>query len=427
MIESKKLLNSVLAVTALAYGAAAHAACPAGTEKVGNVDGKLACALKGRYTQDLVLSSNNVYVLQGGVFIGNDNKNNSTLTIQAGTKVMGESGRDFLVITRGSKINANGTKQKPIVMTTAKQSGRTRGSWGGLIINGNAPINSCPEGAGICEAEGEGGTGVYGGNQANDNSGVLRYVVVEFAGYEITPENELNGIAFQGVGSGTKVEYIQVHMNADDGVEFFGGTVNVKYVYLTGNKDDSLDWTSGWKGKAQFVVIKQYDDQGNNGIEADNLGKNHGATPRSQPTISNVTLVGQSGAALKGGDGMLLRAGTGAKIYNSIVTGFKKACISVQDAGDLDGIDFQNNIINCGVNFSSSFDLEGDFLARKGNRMANPMLKDLVPSEKSPALDPVEMPGEIFDDLFFEEVNFVGAIKSSDKDWTKGWTTEAKN
>jgi hypothetical protein len=174
----------------------------------------------------------------------------------------------MLVVRRSSQIIARGTAALPIIFSSSKLDGeRARGDWGGLIINGRSTINSCAGGTGVCEAFGEGGTGFYGGDDEADNSGVLEYVRVEFAGTLISPDNELNGIAFQGVGSGTTVDHIQVHMNADDGVEFFGGTVNVKHVLVTGVGDDSMDWTDGWRGRAQHIVLQQYDDGGDQGID----------------------------------------------------------------------------------------------------------------------------------------------------------------
>ena len=149
-----------------------------------------------------------------------------------------------------------------------------------------------------------------------DNSGVLRYVVVKYAGSNVDPENQLNGIAFQGVGSGTTVDYIQVHNNLDDGIEMFGGAVNLKHVVLSGNGDDSMDWTDGWNGNAQYVQIVQAADAGDNGIEADNREGDENAQPRSNPTIANMSIQGNSGER-----GILLRRGTGADIYNSLVSG----------------------------------------------------------------------------------------------------------
>ncbi len=253
------------------------------------------CVLSGVITEDLTLTADTDWLLRGGVFIGDD-ENPTTLTIEAGTTVYGETSTDgMLVIRRSSRIMAEGSADAPIVFTSSKEAGtRARGDWGGLIINGRAPVNSCGgdyEGD-YCEAYGEGGTGWYGGADAGDSSGVLRYVRVEFAGTLISPENELNGIAFQGVGSGTEVDYVQVHMNADDGIEFFGGTAQVKHVLVTGVGDDMLDWTDGWQGKAQFVVLQQFADAGDNGIEADNNGDDNEASPRSNPTLSHITIIG---------------------------------------------------------------------------------------------------------------------------------------
>lgn len=426
-----KLLSAILA---MAFAGSTYAACPNGTTSIGTIFGKEACALKGRYTTDLVLSADKTWVLQGGVFIGNDNKGNANLNIQAGTKIIGQSGADFLVITRGSKIVAEGRANAPIVFTAAKETNRKRGEWGGLVINGNAPINSCGDTTNVCEAEGEGNTGVYGGNNPEDNSGVLRYVRVEFAGYEITPNNELNGIAFQGVGAGTTIEYVQSHMGADDGIEFFGGTANMKYVVITGAKDDSLDWTSGWRGKAQFVVIEQFEDAANNGIEADNLSSPMDANPRSNPTLSNMTMIGTSAGAAKGGEGVLLRVGTGAGIYNSIITGFKSSCIDLDDAETFSNareynnelerteIYFSHNLISCNKMINEEagdlYSLNSFVQSQPENKFQDAMLNGWVPSAASPALVNADVPF----DLFFDFVDFKGAIKDSASDWTQGWT-----
>lgn len=432
------------ALCALVMAPSIWAACPAGTNALGTVQGKEACSLKGSYTTDLLLTSDKLWVLEGGVFIGNDNKQNATITIQPGTKIIGQSGADFLVITRGSQIRAEGTADRPIVFTAAKTEGRTSGLWGGLILNGNAPINSCKDTTSVCEAEGEGSTGKYGGNNSADNSGVLKYVRVEFAGYQITPDNELNGVAFQGVGNGTTVDFLQVHKNADDGVEFFGGTVNVKHLVLTGNQDDSLDWTSGWTGKVQFVVIEQFQDEADSGFEADNLGSPMNAEPRSNPEISNVTMIGAGKTGKKGGFGMLLRKGTAAIIHNSIVTNFKKSCLDIDDNetfanggvlmrdGNVDarGLIMKNSLVDCSMS-SQNFEAEANepwavekwFVNQEGNKTVNPELVGWIPAATSPALGTGVTP----EDLFFDEVDFIGAIRDQASDWTKGWTTMARD
>ena len=171
------------------------------------------------------------------------------ITLAPGAVVVGATNEDFLVVERGCAIVADGTAEQPILFTAkAEVLGNAedgdRGLWGGLVVNGYAPINDCPEGAAggsdDCVKEGEANSGLFGGSNANDNSGTLRYVSVRFAGANVDPENQLNGIAFQAVGDATTLEYVQVHNNLDDGIEFFGGTVNAKYVALTGNADDSL-------------------------------------------------------------------------------------------------------------------------------------------------------------------------------------------
>ena len=220
----KVLLSSFLVIISILSISLFIGGCGDDDDDDDNDDGTVGevVLLTGTITENMTLTKDNEYLLRGGVFVG-DEVNETILTIEPGVTIYGESAtKGMLTINRNSKIMAEGTREEPIVLTSDKPVGqRSRGDWGGLIINGNAPLNTGEE------AYGEGGTGYYGGNDPNDNSGVLRYVRVEFAGREISPDNELNGIAFQGVGSGTTVEYVQVHMNKDDGVEFFGDRKSV--------------------------------------------------------------------------------------------------------------------------------------------------------------------------------------------------------
>lgn len=391
---------------------------------------KPVCVLSGNYTRDLHLTSNFDYVLSGGVFIGGDNVDSAALTIDGGTTIYGEKGLDFLVINRGSKIHVNGSASRPVVMTSANDAtadAHTSGQWGGLIINGNAPINGCNPGTALCEAEGEGGTGLYGGNDPADSSGNLNYLVVKYAGYLITPTNELNGIAFQGVGNGTIVDYVQVHNNADDGVEFFGGTVNAKHLFLTGNEDDSLDWTFGWTGKLQHVVIQQRDIS-DKAIEADNNATNRDSLPRSQPQIANMTIIGNPNA----GGGILLREGTGANFANVVVTGADKFCFSIDhdqtfanagtSASALSGrLTVTNSIANCLLNFKDDaadlFRVSDWFANQSGNSTGDVGMTTYVNTAAANAL-----PAATLNDPFFDRVDYVGAVKDAANDWTAGWT-----
>ncbi len=422
-MKLKSLVLGAMALTA----ATANAACPTFADSLGTQAGMEVCGLndKAPYTGELLLTSDKLWVLQGGVFIGGDNKDQGVITIQPGTTITGKSGADYLVISRGSQIMAEGTKDAPIVFTTGNTGNTSRGQWGGLIINGNARINVAGG-----EATGEGSTGVYGGTNDADNSGVLKYVRVEFAGFEITPDNELNGIAFQGVGSGTTVDYIQVHKNSDDGVEFFGGAVNVKHVLLTGNRDDSMDWTSGWRGKAQFVIIDQFEDAANNAIEADNLSADMYAAPRSNPTLANFTILGTKGAAAKGGSAILLRKGSAVQFYNSIFTGGKKGCIDFDDEATTaqGGILFEGNFLHCDKAFEAeageTVNVADYFTTADFNEIMDPMLVGFTPAAGSPVVigenvSPI--------DTFFSAADYAGAVRDSNDTWYKGWTNLARD
>jgi hypothetical protein len=398
--------------------------------------------LTGVIEENMTLTSDKTYLLRGGVFIGSgeEGEPSITLTIEPGTTIYGESStKGMLVITRGSKIMAEGTAAGPIVFTSDKPVGsRNRGDWGGLIINGKAPINTGEE------AYGEGGTGYYGGNDPNDNSGVLRYVRVEFAGREISPDNELNGIAFQAVGSGTVVEYVQVHMNKDDGIEMFGGNVNLKYAMVTGAADDSFDWTDGWTGKAQFVVVQQAPDDSDNGIEADNNGEDNIATPVSNPTIYNFTFVGAPGSD-KSDIGLLLREGTKAKLYNGIVMGFQESGLDIDHQATFDNAAAGELVVdNCifydnkPENFKNDDD---DDLTFDEKNFATVTNKNNMEASQSPVVDAYNQTAPNFapqgpalshtpksppSDGFFQPANFIGGIDPSN-DWTIGWTTSDPN
>lgn len=401
------------------------------------------CVLSGTLTEDLTLTSDTAWLLRGGVFIGDDT-NETVLTVEPGTIVYGESSTNgMLVIRRGSRIVAEGSAEAPIVFTSSKEEGaRARGDWGGLILNGRAPVNGCEDA--VCEAFGEGGTGFYGGDDPDDDSGVLRFVRVEFAGHLISPDNELNGVAFQGVGRGTVVDHLQVHMGADDGVEFFGGTVDVKRVLVTGVGDDSIDWTDGWQGRAQFMVAQQYEDAGDNGIEADNNAENNASTPRSSPTLANVTLVGSADSDFSD-VGMLLREGTGAELASFVVTGFGEACLDIDhdetfanavdgDGALTGGLLLTSSLLDCAtpyvVDDGEPLALDAFVALNEDVELADPGLEAPF-SEDAPDFRPASgsaaaSGGVTPDDAFFEPVGFRGGVDPA-ADWTAGWTTTVRD
>jgi len=429
------IANLTYSATPASFSIAAAAAstCPANTAAIsGTFKGKSVCALSGRIESDTHLTSNFSYILDGAVFIGADEVSGAKtkLIIDEGTYVFGQQGLNFLTIARNGQLHANGSAAKPVIFTYEgddEATATTSGQWGGIILNGNAPLNV---GGGI--AEGEGSTGMYGGPDSADSSGVLTYVQVKYAGQNITEDNELNGIAFQGTGSGTLVDYVQVHNNSDDGIEFFGGTTNAKHIVLTGNEDDALDWTYGWTGKAQFIAIKQ-NTASEHCIEADNNGDDNDATPRSNPTISNLTCVGDATA---GGDsGLRLREGTSAKISNVVMGTHNAYCLDIDQTatftnaggsiGNLNGnLTLTNSRFVTGCPFSASdgdmFSVEDFFAAQSGSSLGTVDLMGALGWMNGPVLNGITplIPA----DSFFDQVDHIGAIKDSSSDWTAGWT-----
>ncbi|MEQ8559738.1 MAG: hypothetical protein RIB03_15615 [Henriciella sp.] len=293
-------------------------------------------------TSDVDIPANTTVAIRGAVFIGEDGGTSATLSIGEGAVLYGaaaggtgDGSDDYIVISRGSQIDVNGTATSPVRMTARAAvndentnssiiEAGTNAQWGGLIINGFAPINACIDatatgGSAGCEKQGEGASGLFGGDQAGDTSGEISYLTVEYAGARLTNDDELNGIAFQGVGSATTVDHVQVHNNLDDGIEWFGGTVDASYVVITGAGDDSLDWTDGWQGNLQYAVVNSTVPTSGDprGIEADNRDGDNDKTPISSPNVSNFTLIGTSGNQ----QGVLLRRGTRGTVVNGIVSG----------------------------------------------------------------------------------------------------------
>jgi hypothetical protein len=390
----------------------------------GSVPGSCNIGGGAPITDDIVLTNETLWLVRGQFVIGDG----GSVTIEPNTELVGGTlgDTDTFIVAQGGQAFVEGTVENPVVMRGNLAAGR--GEWGGVVVNGSAPINGCAEGTAVCTAQGEGNSGTYGGNDPEDNSGIFRYLIVANAGIEFNEENELNGIAFQGVGRGTTIEYVQVHLNSDDGIEFFGGTANAKRIVLTGIGDDSLDWTQGWNGSVQYLIAKQYTDDGDQGIEGDNNGDANDSLPRALPVIANATFIGAQDT------GWLIREGTGVSIANSIVTGFGDECIDIDQLSTFDNFEnltFFNNIIgNCGGGafadnetndgvFNDPFAVSTFILDQPGNVQAEPQLMNYIPMSGSPALNVAPVP---FADSFFDNVNYAGAVPSQGDDWTKGWT-----
>ena len=424
----------------LAIAAAAGDSCPANTTAgpAGEqFKGKDVCVLSGRITSDTHLTSNFSYYLSDQVIIGENavtaNADKVRLTIDAGTTVFAPDaggGLGYLVVDRGGQLHANGNREKPVIFTYELEDEATEvttGRWGGLVLNGSAPLNVAGG-----TADGEGGSGTYGGDNSEDSSGVMTFVQVKYAGQAFTEEDELNGIAFQGTGSGTLVDYVQVHNNSDDGVEFFGGTTNAKHILLTGNEDDALDWTQGWNGKMQFVAIRQT-AASEHCIEADSNSDNNDATPRANAVISNMTC---AGPADSNENGFRLREGTSAQLSNTVIGNFGDGyCVDIDDAatftaagGSIAGLNgsltLSNSRVATGCGFSET---DGDpfmvadwFAAQTGSMVGGADLgggSGLINGHMLNAVSPA-----IPEDSFFDQVDYIGAIKDETSDWTAGWS-----
>lgn len=278
--------------------------------------------LQGSIVSDLTLKSGNTYTLNGEFLV----KEGATLNIEPGVKIVAQYDDrvDYILVEQGAKINALGTASAPIIMTSSKEE---PGAWGGIHICGRAQTNA--EGG---KGSSEIGGATYGGSNDADNSGVLKYVRVEYTGYAFDEEHEANGMTFYGVGNGTTIENCEAYHGSDDGFEFFGGSVNVKNMVVVNCSDDSFDWTEGWNGKGENLVAYQesastlgYDCDCL--IEADNNENNYSATPVSHPVLKNLILVGNGGSK----QGIRLRRGTEVEITSAKVCGKGKA-VAVESA-----------------------------------------------------------------------------------------------
>ncbi len=293
--------------------------------------------LEGRISENRTLKAANTYKLRGLVYV----TNGAILTIEPGTKIVGENGKNGgLIITRSSKIIADGTADKPIVFTSEAAT-PNRGDWAGLVILGNAPTNSSFNGAvGVGEIEGgvnnSDGLGLFGTpatQQQNpaDNSGILRYVRIEYAGYAFLPDKEINGLTLGGVGNQTIIDYVQVSYANDDSFEWFGGTVNCKHLIAYKGLDDDWDMDNGFSGKVQFGISLRdssiADISGSNGFEVDNDASGSTLTPQTSAIFSNMTVIGPRATLANSGNSnyrraMHLRRNSSISIFNSIFMGW---------------------------------------------------------------------------------------------------------
>ncbi len=407
--------------------------------------------LQGDITSDLTLDPNKRYLLRGFVNV----REGATLTIPAGTIIYGEkSTKGTLIINRGAKIYAVGTPTRPIVFTSQQPIGqRAPGDWGGIIIAGRASIN-VPGGT----AEIEGGVGTIYGGGANpdddDNSGRMSYVRIEFPGIAYLPDNEINGLTLAGVGRGTIIDHIQVSYSGDDAFEFFGGTVNAKYLIAYKTVDDDFDTDFGYRGNLQFLVgyrdFNIADISGSNGFESDNDGTGTLNEPRTRPVFSNVTLIGPlvtpdyTGYNPNFKRGMHLRRSTLTSVYNSIIMGYPVGLYldgeNTVAGARADSLQIRNTIIagsqrgkNLVTNVSG-FDIVSwfhnpaysnrEFATSAEVKLIDPFNQNNpnpVPMRDSPAATGASFDNPRLRNGFFEPVGYIGAFDPFGPRWDEGW------
>ncbi|MCB9763759.1 MAG: hypothetical protein H6739_28580 [Alphaproteobacteria bacterium] len=400
--------------------------------------------VSGSIVGDTTWTPDNIYVLQELVFV----EGSTLLTIEPGTTVQGVSG-SALVVTREASLLARGHADAPIVFTSDQPEGsRAPGDWGGVVLLGDAPVNQLP--AQIEGVPASDSRGAYGGSDANGTCGTLEYVRIEFAGFEVFANNDLNGLTLGGCGASTIVRYVQVHRGFDDGVELFGGTADLRNILITQAGDDSIDWDQGWTGRAQFVIAQQAPDDGDHGIEADNNEDGVDLEPRSAPTLYNLTILG-SGNPDIAQRGILLRLGTAGTLRNVIVAGSTTELLDIRDEATVAQIDGGaltiDNLIAFDIGASGAdffrpetgaddddggFDEEGwltsvDLNIRLGTDPGLPpaafdlAAPDFVPAVNGAAATGAASPpeGEFWD----QAATYIGAVRpGTATPWYAGWT-----
>lgn len=434
--------------------------CPAGTANVGTAANRRVCQIQGRLTGNTVLRNFRglVYQLSGVVQVGTDvgpagttaGGQAATLTIEPGTVVVGSAGADALVVNRGSQIFAEGTTTQPIIFTSranleGNSTDNSIGQWGGVVILGRGPNSACAGGTGTpgtvdCQGAVEGvSNAFYGGDAPSDNSGRLVNVQVRFSGFEVSPGNELNGITLAGVGSGTTINNVQVHNSSDDGIEWFGGRVNHRYLALTGIDDDSIDTDNGYRGDMQFVVAAQRSGGGDAIIEAGT--GNDAAPPRSFPRISNFTFVSRRNT-----NAILLRGGTDFALFNGVVAGPAGSfCVDVDGnatiqapiaSNDAGPPRFESLFLACGTAFRNDPGAAGtadtvtaDQIAAAFNAGSNNVSAGTSTLTNTFVNGANETARPVFNvagiSSFFTTPTFIGAVRDANDTSFRGWTCDS--
>lgn len=385
-MKTSKILMSALMAALVAAGLSSCNKNGGNT----NSDGD-GYTLGGRLTGDLTLKRGETYQLESSLQVVAP----ATLTIEPGVTIIADesAGSDniiYILIEQGARIMAEGTASEPIVMTSENKES---GAWGGLHICGKAHTNA--DGATTSEI----GNAAYGGDSENDNSGVLKYIRIEYSGLALDSEHEANGISLYGVGNGTEISYIHVVDGSDDGIEFFGGSVNIDHCIVENCTDDSFDWTEGWNGTAEHIIAYQSVAECDCLMECDNNGANNEAEPVANPTIRYATFIGNN--STENHRGLRLREGTYVNLSNALVCG-KPDPITLESTQTVASFDNGKSSITNTV-------IVGELLNEEGSGYGN---GDFLAADGNSSVDEIS-----FTDKYVGMVGASGAV-SADDDWT---------
>jgi len=437
--------------------------CPTGFANVGVVAGGTlrACQLPQQINGALTvpLRAGTIYSISGRTAVGTDQgvdpaapipgSVQGILTIEAGVRIFASGGSDYLLVNRGSQLFAEGTATTPIIFTSRQNvEGTTtldsQGQWGGIVLAGRAPQANCQLTAPVtCTGTVEGTSAFYGGNTPGDNSGRLRYVQIKFSGFEISTGNELQGLTLGGVGSGTTIDHIQVYNSSDDGIEIFGGNVNLRHIVINGADDDGLDTDTGWRGGAQFGIVTQRAP----GSTSRSAGFEFSAAPTSvplatryvsQPKIANWTLVGRN-SPTNAHTVAHFDSGTDATIINSVftsVTGSLAGCMAINDADTgTSGVVFNSVFMSCPISYRPGNEVlsTAAFTAGTNNTAAGTrtltapvagttltnQVLTFINGANEAAVTPVAA-ASVYS--FFQNTTYIGAVQNAADTWWQGWT-----
>ena len=438
--------------------------CPTGFANVGLIAGGTlrVCQLPQQINGALTvpLRAGTIYSITGRTAVGTDRgidpaapiagSEQGILTIEAGVRIFASGGSDYLLVNRGSQLFAEGTATNPIVFTSRQNvEGTTtessQGQWGGIVLAGRAPQANCQLTAPVtCTGTVEGTSAFYGGNSPTDNSGRLRYVQIKFSGFEISTGNELQGLTMAGVGSGTTVDHIQIYNSSDDGIEIFGGNVNLRHIVINGADDDGLDTDTGWRGGAQFGIVTQRAP----GSTSRSAGFEFSSAPASvplatryvsRPQIANWTLVGRN-SPTNAHTVAHFDTGTDPTVINSVFTsvaGSASGCLDIADADTETSFPTFNSVfMSCGISYrpgSSAARSANVFTAganntaagtstltapAAGTTLSNQVLTFINGANES-AVTPVAA-ATVYP--FFQTTTYIGAVQNAADTWWQGWT-----